>query len=169
MLFRSQQYYVDLGWVGRESFRGDGGFFAAGGTDVYQGYDQYAGNGNMKGYWWFNLPSIINTPDRVDIYFYTRHWYYNSGGQAVINMTPWRGGGGAGFPKLALGGDWKVDGFPKPGFKHVTIPADWLPSFRNDGGGRARMQGITVGPGDGTNLINYGVFTDCRLNIWYTQ
>lgn len=138
-------------------------------TDVVQGYDPSGFNGDGKGYWWFGLPSITGTVDRVDVYLYSNHWYYNSGGTAIINLVA-ETGGGPNFVKLR--GDWHVGGFPKPGGLWLTLPADWWPFFKNGGtNGSNRANGISVGPSGGTNLTYYGRFTGpaARLRIWYTQ
>lgn len=152
-------------WV---SYRGNG----TQRTDVagpVQGWDPSGTNGDGKGYWSWNLPSITGTVNRVDLYLYSEHWYYNSGGTAIINAVP-NNAGGPSFGKARA--DWHVAGFPKPGGKWVTLPSDWFPLFHNDGAyGHARVNSISVGPSGGTNLNYYGRFTGsaARLRIWYTQ
>lgn len=160
-----KQYYVDLAPVGSRAWNGSGGIIATNG-DVYQGY--HSSNGNTSGMFWYNLPNITGTVDRVDVYMYFRHWYFNSGGTVIMNISDNRGAG-AGFWKAR--GDWYVPGWPKPGSKTVTVPGDWNAFFKgtnnNQFNGRATC--ITIGPGAGTNQTYYGVATDCRLRIWYTQ
>lgn len=159
----------DLAASGWASYRGDG----TARTDVagpVQGWDPSGYNGNGKGYWWWdNLPSITGNVDRVDVYLYSEHWYYNSGGTARINAVP-SNLGGSGFGKARS--DWDVGGWPKPGGKWVTLPPDWWPLFLNSGAyGHARVNGISVGPGAGTDLNYYGRFSGsaARMRIWYTQ
>ncbi|MBP2323346.1 hypothetical protein JOF56_003731 [Kibdelosporangium banguiense] len=164
-----QQYYVDLGAVGKASWRGNGSLRTdLGGNEVVQGHDPSGYNGDGRGMWWFNLPVITGTVDRVDVYLYSSHWYYNSGGTVIMNISDQRGLGGDFF---RFRGDWHVGGYPKPGGKTVTVPGDWFPLFRgtNNDNYNGRATCITVGPGYGTNFTYYGRFTDIRLRIWYTQ
>ena len=167
----TQQYVWESRFSGAESFSGNGARRTdMPGQDVVQGWDPSGYNGDGYGYYyWNNKPSITGAVDRVDIYLYSWHWYYNSGGTAVLNMTPWIGGGGGGFPKLAGGGDWRVPGFPKPGGRWLTVPADWFPHFRNVGAGGGEARGITIGKAGNTDVAYYGKFNDARLKIWYTQ
>jgi hypothetical protein len=163
----TQQYYVDLGPVGRASWRGNGSLMTGYGNDVYQGY--YSTNGDQKGMFWFDLPTITGTVDRVDVYMYFRHWFFNSGGTVIMNISDQRGVN-PNFFKFR--NDWYVGGWPKPGPRTVTIPwADWLPFFRgtNNDNYNGRATCITLGPSGGTNQTYYGVATDCRLRLWYTQ
>lgn len=158
-----------LSATSRASYRGDGTIR----TDipgVVQGWDPGGYNGNGSGYWaWGNLPSITGNVDRVDLYLYSEHWYYNSGGIARLNMVPAGGGFSNGFTKSVA--DYDVGGYQKPGGKWITLPSSWNNYFRNIGaGGFARTAGISVGPGPGTDLNYYGRFTaDPGLRIWYTQ
>lgn len=164
-----QQYdtgeLVPLGW---NSYRGDGSRR----DDVagpVQGWDQSGYNGNGKGYWYWNIPSITGTVDRVDVYLYSEHWHYSSGGTAILNVVPGNAGGAA-FAKART--DWYVGGWPKPGAKWVTLPSDWNALFHNNGAyGYGKANGISVGPGPGTDLNYYGKFNGsaARLRIWYTQ
>lgn len=156
------QYYVDLAPLGWESFRGNG----TKRTDVpgpVQGWDPSGFNGDGKGHWWFAIPNITGTVDRVDFYCYSNHWYYNSGGTAIFNAAV------AGVPYNKQRADWHVGGYPKPGGKTVTLPSDWWPQFRS--GVANRFDGVTVGPSGGSNLTYYGRFDgpSARLRIWYTQ
>lgn len=118
--------------------------------------------------WWFDLPNITGTVDAVDVYMYSAHWYYNSGGTVVMNISDQRGYN-PNFYRFKL--DWHVGGYPKPGGRTVRVPGDWNPLFRgtNNNNENGRATCITVGPGSGTNLAYYGRITDCRLRIWYTQ
>jgi len=106
----------------------------------------------------------------VDVYMYFRHWWFNSGGRVLMNISDQRGTNGGNFYKFK--GDWEPNvTVAKPGSLTVTVPSDWWPLFRgtdnNSYNGRATA--ITIGPGPGTNQTYYGVATDCRLRIWYTQ
>lgn len=160
-----QQYFRDLAAAGWESVRGNGTIRPSG-DGVVQGWDPSGFNGNGKGRWWFNLPSITGTIDRMDLYIYSHHWYWNSGGTAILNIAPYLNAYAKPKP------DWHVGGYPKPGGKEVRLPSDWYPYFRNGGsGGFNRADGVTVGPGVGTDLLYYGRMdgAGARLRIYYTQ
>lgn len=162
----TQNYFQDLAPVGRASFEGNGNRMTWAGNDVYQGYN--GTNGDTRGQFWFDLPVITGTVTRVDLWLYFRHWWFNSGGTVVLNISDQRG---IGPNPYKFRGDWLVGGYPKPGGKEVQLPADWYPFFRgtdnNNYNGRATC--ITLGPGGGTNQLYYGVATDARLRIHYTQ
>ena len=161
-----QQYYFELSPVEWYRFRGDGAP-RTDTADVIQGYP--SSNGNQHGYWVFNLPDIWGTVDRVDVYLYSNHWYNNAGGTAVLNITDWRSGA---FP-YKWRQDWYVGGWPKPGGRWVTVPADWLPQFKGYGNApnNQRAMGITLGAAPNNSGEYYGRFNgaDARLRIWYTQ
>lgn len=162
----TQQYYVDLGSVGRASYQGNGAHMNWVGGDLYQGWNST--NGDTRSQAWFDLPNITGTVDRVDVYFYFRHWYFNSGGTVIMNISDQRG---LSATPYKLRGDWHTGGWPKPGGRTVTVPPDWFPFFKgtnnNNYNGRATV--LTLGPSGGTNQAYYGVATDVRLRIWYTQ
>lgn len=161
----SQQYFVDLAPAGRASWQGSGALMNWAGNDVYQGYQ--SANGDTRGQFWFNLPNITGTVDRVDIWIYFRHWHYNSGGTVRMGITDQRGV----FTGHSFRGLWETGGWPKPGAREVMIPADWWPLFRGTDNNSFNGRGtcITLGPGGGTNPLFYGVATDARLRIYYTQ
>jgi len=161
----SQQYHLDLAPVGRGSWTGSGQLMNWVGNDVYQGY--HPSNGDTRGQFIFNLPPISGWVDRVDLWLYFRHWYFNSGGTVRIGLTDQRGVfTGHSFKPL-----YDVPGYPKPGGREIFLPSDWYPFFRgannNSFNGRATV--ITLGPGGGTNQVFYGIATDARLRIHYTQ
>lgn len=160
------QAYVDLAPSGWASFRGDGSQRSDTAGPV-QGYN--GSNGDGKGLWWFPLPSITGTVDRADLYVYSEHWYYNSGGTGIFNIST---ASSAVASPTKLRGDHHISGMPKPGGTTIRLPSDWLPYFRNGGTtGSNRAQSITVGPSGGTNLTYYGRFNgpSARLRLWYTQ
>lgn len=161
----TQQYFVDLAPSGRASWTGGGGLMNWVGGDVYQGYE--ASNGNTRGQFWFDLPNITGTVDRVDLWVYFRHWYFNSGGTMRLGITDQRGV----FTDHSFRGLWETGGWPKPGGREVNLPGDWYPLFRgtNNNSFNGRGTCLTLGPGVGTNQLYYGVATDARLRIYYTQ
>lgn len=136
---------------------------------IVQGTDPSGFNGDGYGYMSFALPSITGTVDRVDVYLYAEHWYYNSGGTAIINIIP-TGMGGPSLTKPKA--DYKVGGFPKPGGMWVTLPSDWWVMFKNGGAnGYPRIDSISLGKAFSSDLTYYGRFvgSESRLRIWYTQ
>lgn len=151
-------------WV--RSYKGGGAYMTNTDGRAYQGYNSY--NGNQTAHYGFqnvNFPAILSGArvDRVVVYLYYAHWWYNSGGIAVIGThNNWGDPGGA-----SAGGGWynraRVGGWPKPGGQDVDI--SWSGGEWQNGGTR----GIALGPGDGTNLTFYGYATDCVLKIWYTR
>jgi len=161
----AQQYFVDLAPVGRASWQGNGQHMNWVGGDVYQGYNST--NGDTRGMFWFDLPNITGTVDRVDVWLYFRHWWFNSGGTVRMGITDQRGV----FTSHSFKTTWETGGWPKPGGREVILPSDWWPLFRgtNNNAYNGRATCITLGPGGGTNQIYYGVATDARLRIHYTQ
>lgn len=161
----AQQYFVDLAPVGRASWQGNGQHMNWVGGDVYQGYNST--NGNTRGQFWFDLPVITGWVDRVDIWIYYRHWYFNSGGTMRLGITDQRGV----FTDHSFRGLWDVGGMPKPGGRELTLPEDWKPLFRGTDNNSFNGRGtcLTLGPGVGNNQVYYGVATDARLRIYYTQ
>jgi hypothetical protein len=163
-----QQYYQELGPVQGWNYRGDGSV-RSDTTDIVQGWDPSGNNGDCHGFWTFNLPSITGTIDRIDLYSYSNHWYFNSGGTALFNIIK-AGDGGAGINGIKLSAtDFPVN-MPSPGGVTVTLPSAWYPSFANAAGAN-RVVGISAGPSGNTNEIYYGRFNgpDIRLRIWWTQ
>lgn len=161
----TQQYFVDLAPSGRASWQGNGQLMNWVGGDVYQGYN--GTNGNTRGQFWFDLPNITGNVDRADLWVYFRHWYFNSGGTMRLGITDQRGA----FTDHSFRGLWETGGWPKPGGREVMLPSDWWPLFRgtDNNSFNGRGTALTLGPGVGNNQIYYGVATDARLRIYYTQ
>lgn len=161
----TQQYFADLAPVGRASWQGNGQHMSWVGGDVYQGYN--GTNGNTRGQFWFDLPPITGNVDRVDLWVYFRHWYFNSGGTMRLGITDQRGA----FTDHSFRTPWETGGWPKPGGREVMLPTDWWPQFKgtNNNSFNGRGTALTLGPGVGNNQIYYGVATDARLRIYYTQ
>lgn len=169
----TQQYYVDLAPAGYTSYRGSG-TVRTDTTDVVQGWDPSGFNGLGVGLWWFNLPSITGTVNRVDWYVYTNHTYYNTGGTAVWNIVSSGAGysGGNISNKQGSGGDQYIAGYPKPGPKVWTLPSSWWAQFKNTPPTGLRAIGVSAGNSTlGTNEHYYCRFDgpSARLRIWYTQ
>lgn len=161
----TQQYFSDIGPSGRASWQGNGQLMTWAGNDVYQGYN--GTNGNTRGQFWFDLPNIVGTVDRVDLWVYFRHWYFNSGGTMRLGITDQRGV----FTDHSFRGLYETGGWPKPGGREIMLPPDWWPLFNgtNNNSFNGRGTALTLGPGVGNNQVYYGVATDARLRIYYTQ
>lgn len=163
----TRQYYVDLAFAGSNSYRGNGSRRDDVGRDVIQGWDPSGYNGDGKGYFYFNMPDITGTIDKMDVYFYTTHWFYNSGGTAVITPTSFGENVGSNYDRLRE--PWIVGGLGRGSAKTIDLPRDWWDLFKGVGHYPGRARGIALGPGGGTDYMRYGRFTDCRLRIYYTQ
>ncbi len=160
-------HFVELAPAGWQAW-GDRGLR----TDVpgpVQGRDPSGYNGEGRGHWWFNLPSITGTITNMEFYCYSNHWYYNDGGPAVFNLAR-QGAGGPDYVKYQA--DWIPSGYwPKPGGRTVQLPQDWWEQFTtHPPAGKPKADGVIVGP-TGGNLREYGRFdgASARLRVWYTQ
>ena len=93
--------------------------------------------------------------ESVSVFLYSWHWYYNSGGSAIIGMH------GFTSPPGSFGGgnEWMVGapGFAKPGGKWVDLAPAGMTSWAN-GTWKGIMLGSTISGAD--TLTNYGRFTD---------
>jgi hypothetical protein len=165
----TQQFYTEINRTSQFTYQG-GGTQRGDTTDVVQGWDPSGTNGDGYGFFGFNnIPSITGTVDRVDVWMYFYHWYYNSGGTAIINMLKAGTATNAGqFNALKTQTDLMSSGWPKPGGMWVTLPSGWWPSFANAAGANKTI-GMSLGPSGGSNELYYGRATDCSLRIWYTQ
>jgi hypothetical protein len=137
-------------------------------TDVVQGYDSY--NGNGKGLWIFPTmtgyiggSAVIN---KIEIYAYANHWYYNSGGTARIYAHNYSGAPGS-SPSMSY--VTQSTGWPKPGGRWVTLPnVGGLYNSFHDG----TLKGFGMGPGPSTSKTYYGRFnggTAALIRVTYTK
>jgi hypothetical protein len=165
----TQQFYIEINRSSQFTYGGSG-TQRGDTTDVVQGWDPSGYNGDGYGFFAFNnIPSITGTVDRVDVWMYFYHWYYNSGGTALINIL--KSGSATSpstFAALKLRGNYAIGNWPKPGGVWVTLPSDWWPFFANAAGAN-KVIGVSLGQGGGTNELYYGRATDCSLRLWYTQ
>lgn len=158
----TQQYYAAESPTGHWSFRGNG-TLRTDTTDVVQGYDPTGYNGDGKGGWNFNVPSITGTVNRVDLYIYNNWAYYNSGAQALIALV----NDASTASPTVLRGSWNPGvTYPKPGGVTVTLPSAWYGNFMS----RSSV-GLYLGPSGGTNETFYmrADGPSSELRIWYTQ
>ena len=151
----SKKTYITT-WSASATQGYDGSGRAESSADFKQGYSSYDGDshglvifggaavsGSEKGK---TLASALSgaTLEKVEVYLYANHWYYNSGGTALIrayNSTSLSNATPTGTIKSS--GSW-----PKPGGRWVDITSIATTSIR----------GVTVGKAGSTNLLYYGRF-----------
>lgn len=109
------------------------------------GYAVFAGNG-VSGETTKTIASAMSgaTLTKAEVYLYANHWYYNSGGTAIIrayNSTSLTSSVPSGTTKQSA--SW-----PKPGGRWVDITSIATTAIR----------GISVGKAGSTNLLYYGRF-----------
>ena len=134
-------------------------------SDVVQGYNSY--NGDGKGLWIFpSMTSYLSgaTVNKVEVYAYANHWYYNSGGTALIKV---HGYSAAPASSPAMTTAISSANWPKPGGRWVTLPSSLYAGFKS-----GTYKGFGVGPAGSTNLLYYGRFnggTGARIRVTYTK
>lgn len=122
-------------------------------------------NGNMRSYLGFSGTDLqgtgltidtamINaTVESVSLYLYSNHWWFNSGGDAVIGMHGYRDPA----PSFGGGNEWMVGGvhFNKPGSNWVNlgVPGVNLQNFAN-----GTWKGIMLGAAGAGDQAHYGRF-----------
>jgi hypothetical protein len=145
-------------WHG--SYRQDGSFngYTPYLGQVIQGYFDGT-NGNQRGLIGFNASQIQSdlsgaTITSVKLTLYAEHWYYNSGGTAVIGTHNYTS-------KPGTWGDSRVNQnrltstkWPKPGKRTVTLSNTIGNEFKS-----GTSTGIALGPGPTTDRLYYGKFT----------
>jgi hypothetical protein len=156
-------YTQTIASAGAYTFKGDGSR-RTDTTDVVQGYNSY--NGDGKGYWVFpTLTGYLSgaTVNKIEVYAYANHWYYNSGGTALIKV---HNSQNSTFPST-----WTTaissTGWPKPGGRWVTLPSSLYAGFKS-----GTYKGFGVGPANSSNLLYYGRFnggTSARIRLTYTK
>lgn len=133
--------------------------------DVKQGYSSY--DGDAKGLWIFpSMTSALSgaTITKVEVYLYANHWYYNSGGTALIDL----------HDRTSIPSNWSsvntTNGansanWPKPGGRWVTMPSSVYAGLIS-----GALRGVAVGPAGTTNLLYYGRFNGAgakiRISYW---
>jgi hypothetical protein len=163
----AQNYYWESrpNWV--RSYKSNNAWMTNDGGRAYQGVDPSGYNGNQHSLigWNGDIAAMLSGAwgITVHLYVYFAHWYYNSGGIAVIGSSgQWGDPGGGGSP-----GYWanrsQVGGVPKPG----SFEADISYMAGEFQGGSTRS--IAFGTGPSTSYNYYGYATDFILKIWYTK
>jgi len=155
--------------TGTGSYRGDGSK-RTDTTDGVQGYN--SANGDQRAAFIFpnTITSTItgSTIKKIEVYLYANHWYYNSGGTALIKVH-----GLTSVPASAPTMTTAVSSanWPKPGGRWVTLPSSFHAGFL-----AGTYKGFGVGPSGGTNLLYYGRFNGSgassskpQIRITYTK
>lgn len=138
-------------WSG--SYDGAGAYNSFYGNGVNQGYYSST-NGNQKGM--VGFPSTVATDltgatvNKVEVYLYANHWFYNYGGTAVLGVhgATSRPGTFSGSTNLLQSAGW-----PKPGGRWVTLPSSLYAGFA-----AGTYRGVVLGPGPTTGPSYYGKF-----------
>lgn len=131
--------------------------------DVKQGYSSY--DGDAKGLWVF--PSMTGdltgaTVKKIEVYLYANHWYYNSGGTALIKTHAYTSVP-ASSPSMSTA--ISSSNWPKPGGRWVKLPSSTYAGFKS-----GSNRGIGVGPAGTTNLLYYGRFsTSAKIRVTYEK
>lgn len=131
--------------------------------DALQGQSPYYGN--MRSYLGFSGVDLQGGGQTMDqalsgavvesasLYLYSHHWYYNSGGEAVVGMHGYRNPA----PSFGGGDEWMVGGshFTKPGggWVDLTVPGVDLQRFAT-----GVWKGILLGAATAGSLAYYGRF-----------
>ena len=149
-----KQYVSTWNATNSESYRGDN-TARTDAADLVQGYNSFNGDGFGVVVFGGNAATGETTKTigaalsgatirKVEVYLYANHWYYSSGGTALIrayNSTSLSSSTPSGTIKQSA--SW-----PKPGGRWVDITSI----------ATAAIRGITVGKAGSTNLLYYGRF-----------
>lgn len=168
-----QQYFYQSSaneiWVGK----GDKVEMTNHADNAYQGWDPSGANGDMTTliYWsGTDWPAVLAGAriDKMELFLYANHWYYASGGDAVIGThgTRYRASW-ANNPRISPA--LKVEtAWPRGAGRWCDI------SLWGDGFKSGYDRGIVLGPSGGTNLRYYGRFDGQAgqkpiIRVWYTK
>lgn len=159
-------------WSWVRSYHGAGGSLTNNGymTNTnglaYQGKDPSGYNGNQMSL--IGFPDVTGmlagaTINSVQLYLYYAHWYFASGGTAVIGYHNHLGDPGTGGFPGGTGNQIQRGGVPKPGSFTIDV-SGWGGGFQN-----GSIRGIMLGPGPSTSETYYGYASDAALTITYTK
>lgn len=156
------------------TYDGSGAYESYLGNRCYQGSYDGSGAHNRRAQIGFDSASIMAALSGASllacsIRLYAQHWYWNSGGTAVIgshgNASPPGSFTGAVTNRIQSGG------WPKPGLRSVDLMGTGIPWELQSGATR----GITLGPGSSNDVAWYGYFAgagqdwDPQLTITYQK
>lgn len=167
-----QQYTKTYSTTGTASYQSDGDKR----TGIAEGYQgEYSStNGNQFSWYLFSYSTIASdlagsTINKVEVYLKNKHWYYNSGGTAVIGYH-----NSATLPDPATYPS-STDNITQSSFtygqaKWVTVSNTIGNAFRD-----GTAKGIMLGKGPNNDNIYYGYFAgngqtgEMQLRITYTK
>jgi hypothetical protein len=153
--------YTSTGWA---MYQGGGSIpRKTNADDVKQGYSSY--DGDARGLWVFPAMTgpIGATVTKVECYLYANHWYYNSGGTALIKTHNYAGPSGYPASNPTMTTAVSSANWPKPGGRWVDITA-----AAKAGVAAGTIKGIGVGPAGSSNLLYYGRFNGAGAKIRVT-
>lgn len=161
-----RNFTQEFGFTWMQSYRGNGLPYDNDGGHAYQGYGGSSFVGSARSMIGFpDLTGLLAgaTVNSIEIYLYFSHWWYNSGGTAVIGFhghASQPGTYGGTLENVIASGGW-----PKPGDRWLTITGNHYASFQ---GGAFR--GITLAaPGGSLDKLYYGIATNSRIRVNYTK
>lgn len=135
-----------------------------GAEDMKQGYSSF--DGDSRSIWTFpTFTGAVGAEsiDRVRLYLYANHWYYNSGGTAKITRHNYSSvpSSNPSVSSVASSTKW-----PKPGGRWIT-----LPTSVHAGIIAGTIKGFGVGPAGTNNLLYYGRFnkSGAKVEITYKR
>lgn len=162
-----KQYTKTYLCSGSASYRSDG-TKRTDTTDLVQGYSSYNGDGSAV----VCVPSMTAdlsgaTVQKIEVYAYANHWYYNAGGTALIKVHGYSAppGSSPSMTTAVSSASW-----PKPGGRWVTLPSSLYAGFKS-----GTYKGFGFGPSGGSNLQYYGRFNgdgqpyEPRIRVTYTK
>ena len=143
-------------------YMGNGAADSSQGTeDMKQGY--YGSDGDSRSIWTFpTFTGAVGAKsiDRVRLYLYANHWYYNSGGTAKITRHNYSSvpSSNPSVTEVVSSTKWL-----KPGGRWVT-----LPTSVHAGIIAGTIKGFGVGPAGTTNQLYYGRFNKAGVKVEIT-
>jgi hypothetical protein len=166
-----KNYYWTGGSNWTRSYKSNGGWMTNDGGRAYQGLDPSGYNGNQYSHigWTTNFASMLSGASNIKVHLVLNyaHWYYNSGGTAVIGRhsnASDPGGGNSSGGTYNVAGTSGLTGWPNPGTREIDITSWALSSLQN-----GTMHGVTLGPGPSSSYTYYGYANSASLKIWYTK
>lgn len=156
----------EVAWT--QSYKQNGQFSSLGSgfsDDLYYGYgDSF--NGNQRSMAGWNIPGNVYgayAVDRVELHFYNKHAWYNTGADCWFGVHS--ESGKPGTFRQERGGQ-ALYRLPKPGWMHLDVTW-WLAQHLKNG-----AKGITLGPGPNNDKLFYGFAAGVRgprpvLKVWY--